>query len=132
MTLEIVKVVGAILIPFVILFLGTIIAVFRYFLKQFADDIKREFAQLEASIEKNDERVNQVERDFMAFQVQLPKEYVLRQDHIRIIALFEKRVDKLGDVIMAMDLTLQGQQVEVKLLLSQIGESDAKRKEQNP
>ena len=126
MEIEIIKVAAAILIPFTILFLGTLIATINYFLKRFAEDIKRDFTKLESKIDENDAKVIQVERDFMAFQVQLPKEYVLRADHIRVTALFEKKVDRLGDLIMALDGTLQGQKSELKLLLVRIGDINAK------
>ncbi len=132
MDLEIIKLAAAIFIPFLILFFAAVIGVFRYFLKRFADDIKAEFAQLEAKIDKNDEKVLQVERDFMAFQVQLPKEYVQRADHIRVTAIIEKKVDGLGVLIMSLQGTLQGQQGELKLLLGRIGDINAKREKQNP
>jgi len=128
MDLDVIKVAVQILIPFVILFLGTIIAVFRYFLKRFTDDIKREFVRLETKIEENDKKVSEVERAFMAFQAQLPKEYVMRADYIRVTAIYEKKIDRLAELIGALDGTLQGQKAELKLLLVKIGDIDAKPK----
>ena len=128
MDLEIVRVAAAILIPFTILFLGTLIATINYFLKRFAEDIKRDFTKLELKIDENDAKVIQVEKDFIAFQVQLPKEYVLRADHLRVTAIFEKKVDRLGELIQALDGTIQGQQAQMKLLLIKFGEIDANAK----
>lgn len=126
MDLDVIRIAATILIPFTVLFLGTLIATINYFLKRFADDIKADFAQLEGKIGRNDEKLIRVERDLMDFKAQLPKEYVLRADHIRVTAIFEKKVDRLGDLIMTLDGTLQGQKSELKLLLVRIGDRNAK------
>lgn len=128
MDLEIVKVAAAILIPFCILFFAAVIGIFRYFLKNFAEDIKAEFTQLEAKIEKNDAKVLQVERDFMRFQVELPKEYVMRRDFLRVTTMLEKKIDALGDLINKLNSSLSTQISGLKISLARIGEEDAAHK----
>ena len=145
MEIDYLKLIASILIPFAILFLGTLIGTIRYFLKNFAEDIKTQFTKLETNIEglekkidENDEKVNQVERDFMNFKADLPRVFVMKDDYIRFTGILEQRIDNLGRTVDSIKTNVgvlsgqfEAQCKDIKSLLNKIEAVDANRTDEN-
>ncbi len=145
MEIDYLKLIATVLIPFALLFLGTLIAAIKYFLKKFAEDIKTQFTKLEENIEaleekihENDEKVTRVERDFMDFKADLPRSFVLRDDYIRFGGILEKRidtvvrsVDSINTHVNELSAEIQIQGKDIKTLLNQLGDPNADRANQD-
>jgi hypothetical protein len=77
---------------------------------QWADTITLQFAE-------GRDRIDQVEKDFLRFQAQLPRVYVFKDDHIRHITIVEKKIDDHASTTRDALSALAG---DVKLLLREI------------
>ena len=61
--------------------------------------LKRTLAQLEERITKQEQRIDQLEKEMQAFINQLPFTYTLRDDFLRTVANFDKKLDKILDIL---------------------------------
>ena len=88
--------------PLFLFILGIAAAVIAFFLRKLDRSIDTRFNKI-------DEKVDRVERDFMQFKADLPRNFVLRDDYIRVITVLENKIDDLGK--------------DIKNLIKRIGES---------
>ncbi|MBI5328867.1 MAG: hypothetical protein HZB80_11365 [Deltaproteobacteria bacterium] len=82
----------ALVTPALMTIIGAGIAMIGYFLKSLHREIKSRFIAAE-------QKTDRVERDFMEFKTQLPKQYVLKDDYIRTISGVEYKLDSLDKKI---------------------------------
>ena len=96
-----------ILTPVVVLIASALISVAAYFGKKTVDG----YGEQLASVRDDHDALNE---KFLLFQAQLPRIYVLKDDHIRHITIVEKKIDDLGN---SVQLQLSDINSDVKLLL---------------
>ena len=77
------------LAPIVLLIVSALLAVAGYFAKKTIDGFGEELKLMRGDHET-------LEKDFLRFQAQLPRVYVLKDDHIRHITIVEKKIDDLA------------------------------------
>ena len=51
-------------------------------------------------IEKDVDAALQIERDLMEFKAALPRQFVMRDDYIRTISVFEKKLDDMKTILL--------------------------------
>lgn len=95
------------LAPFVLLLVSALLSAAGYFAKKTIDGFSEELKAMRGDHED-------LENDFLRFQVQLPRVYVLKDDHIRHITILEKKIDEHAT---ATQTSLSGLQGDIKLLL---------------
>lgn len=102
------------LAPFVLLAVSSLLAVAGYFAKKTINSFGEEVKAVRGDHED-------LEKDFLRFQAQLPRVYVLKDDHIRHITIVEKKID---DHANTTQQKLGSIESDIKLLLRE----SAKRK----
>lgn len=95
------------LAPFVLLIVSTLLSIAGYFGKKTIDGFGGELKALRGDHLKFRE-------DFLIFQAQLPRNYVLKDDHIRHITIVEKKID---DHASATYQSLASIESDIKMLL---------------
>lgn len=75
-----------VLSPIVTMFVAALLAVAGYFAKKTIDGYGQRIDEAEG-------KVQEVEKDFLKFQAQLPHVYVFKDDHIRHMTILEKKID---------------------------------------
>ena len=83
--------------PYVSLVATAIFAVLgwfaRDFVRQMRTDINMHREQMDIALKAQTEKMSTVEKDFLKFQAQLPRVYVLKDDHIRHMTILYKKID---------------------------------------
>lgn len=74
------------LAPIVTLFVSALLTIAGYFAKKTIDGYGQR-------ISAGETKVQEVEKDFLKFQAQLPHVYVFKDDHIRHMTILEKKID---------------------------------------
>lgn len=95
------------LAPFVLLVVSALLSVAGYFGKKTIDGFAGELKSL-----RNDHEG--FEKEFLLFQAQLPRNYVLKDDHIRHITIVEKKID---DHAATTQRALASIESDIKMLL---------------
>ena len=93
--------------PIALLIVSALMAVAGYFGKKMFDRIIEEMKAMRSGHED-------LEKEFLRFQANLPRVYVLKDDHIRHITIVEKKIDDLGHSMQAQLADINS---DVKLLL---------------
>lgn len=93
--------------PFVLLAVSAVFSVLAFFARRTIN----EFGEQNKATMKRQE---QLEKDFLHFQIQLPRDFVLKDDHIRHITIVEKKIDEVGRVVESGLAELNS---DVKLIL---------------
>ncbi len=96
-----------ILTPVVLLIVSALISVAAYFGKKTIDGYGEQLATVRAHHDALNEK-------FLQFKSELPRIYVLKDDHIRHITIVEKKIDDLGNTVQ---MQLADINSDVKLLL---------------
>lgn len=78
--------------PIALLVVSALMAVAGYFAKKTVDGFAEELKAQRLDHED-------LEKEFLRFQAQLPRVYVLKDDHIRHITIVEKKIDDLGNSV---------------------------------
>jgi len=91
----------------VMLIVSALMAVAGYFGKKMIDGFGDELKKMRSCH-------HELEKDFLKFQAQLPRTYVLKDDHIRHITIVEKKID---DYARRTQDALASIESDVKLLL---------------
>lgn len=77
------------------LFLNPILlAVCAYFLISLHSDWRRDKTDREKKTALQDAKISGIERELLTFKADLPKQYVLKDDFIRVISVFESKLDE--------------------------------------
>lgn len=85
--------------PFLLFALGVVVAVVGYLIAGLINDLKEKNKDLEGKNTEAKKKAEQVERELLDFKAVLPKQYVLKDDYIRTISVFEKKLDDIGKEI---------------------------------
>ncbi|TAN59645.1 hypothetical protein EPN18_10100 [bacterium] len=75
--------------PVLSFFLSIAVGMAGFFLKGLINGLKE-------NITNADAKAQRLEREFMEFKAQLPKQYVLKDDYVRALSSFEYKLDSLG------------------------------------
>lgn len=96
--------------PILLFVVGGVLAVIAYFLKNLHEEIKTKFSEIDETInevktsfsgavtkldEKYSHEISRLERDLLEHKAQLPRLYVLKDDYIRTISVFEHKLDSM-------------------------------------
>ncbi len=85
------------------LFLNPILlGVCAYFLVSLHKDWKQEKQDRKDKDTAQDEKIAQVEHNFMEFKADLPKHYVLKDDFIRVVSIFEKKLEDVSKNVLIL------------------------------
>lgn len=87
-----VKDIAVIVTPFLTLIIGVGIGVIGYFLKSLHKDFREK-------VKETDLEIKRIEHELVEFKVQMPRQFVLKDDYIRTISVFEKKLDDIGGEI---------------------------------
>lgn len=93
--------------PLLLLVVSSLLAVAGYFAKKTIDGFGEEVKAVRGDHED-------LEKDFLRFQAQLPRIYVLKDDHIRHITIVEKKIDDHGNTTQVALASINS---DIKLLL---------------
>mgnify|MGYP001610532837 CR=1 FL=1 len=96
-----------VLAPIVTLFVSALLTVAGYFAKKAIDGYGQR-------ISAGETKVQEVEKDLLKFQAQLPRVYVLKDDHIRHMTILEKKIDDNAETTARALASVAG---DIKLLL---------------
>lgn len=96
--------------PIVMLLISGAVALAAYFGKRMIDGFAHELYKVRR-------RQDDSERDFLKFQAQLPRVYVLKDDHIRHITIVEKKID---DHALETQRRLAAINGDIKLILREM------------
>ncbi len=107
--------------PIVTLVVSTLLGIFAFFGKNMIKGFVAKIEGLVAANNKTREDHEELEKEFLRFQAQLPRIYVLKDDHIRHITIVEKKID---DHANTTQQKLGSIESDIKLLLRE----SAKRK----
>lgn len=69
-------------------FIGGLLLVVAYFLKRYEKQIDR-------SLEQHKQETDELRRELHSIQAMLPQSYVFREDYIRTMADFNRKLDRL-------------------------------------
>lgn len=107
--------------PLAVLILSLLLGMIGWFGRTMVNKILGEISTLTITVTKQiaegRDRIDQVEKDFLRFQAQLPRIYTLKDDHIRHITIVEKKIDDHANTTQAALSSLAG---DVKVLLREI------------
>lgn len=78
-----------VVIPILLFFLTVTVGIVGFLLRNKIRDI-----------EKNVEAALRIERDLMEFKAMLPRQFVMKDDYIRTISVFEKKLDDMKDILL--------------------------------
>jgi hypothetical protein len=81
---------------------------------EFSTQIKTVREDFTTAVENTDGKRDELEKEFLRFQAQLPRVYVLKDDHIRHVTILEKKIDDLAG---ATNGKLSGIEADIKQLL---------------
>lgn len=88
MDLETLKTLTQIVTPIFLFGLGVAAAVIAWFLRKLDGSIETRFSAADAKAER-------IERDLAQLKADLPRDFVLRDDYIRVTTLLETKLDKI-------------------------------------
>lgn len=88
MDVETLKAVTQFITPVFLFGLGVVSAVIGWFLKDLRGSIKEQFAEVH-------EKTDRMERDLNKLKADLPRDFVLRDDYIRVTTIQEAKLDKI-------------------------------------
>jgi len=104
--------------PMVVFILSVLLGLIGWFGRTMVQKVLGEIGALSSMVTQQltdmRDRIDQVEKDFLRFQAQLPRIYTLKDDHIRHITIVEKKIDDHASTTRDALSSLAG---DVKLLL---------------
>lgn len=104
--------------PLVVFVLSVLLGLIGWFGRTLAQKVLGEISALSATMMKqftdSRDRIEQVEKDFLRFQAQLPHVYTLKTDHLRHMTTLEHKIDENASDTAA---TLSEINSDIKLLL---------------
>lgn len=79
-----------------------LLAICAYFLVSLHKDWKQEKKDRKEKDADQDSKIAGVERDLMIFKAELPKQYVLKDDYIRTMSVFEQKLDEMNKNLLKL------------------------------
>ncbi len=99
MDVETLKAVTQFITPIFLFGLGVVSAVIGWFLRDLRRSIKDQFVRVNAKMDKlastAEEKPDRIERDLNQLKADLPRDFVLRDDYIRVTTIQEAKLDKI-------------------------------------
>lgn len=83
------------LIGMLITVVGAFWAMAKMLLSQSQQHIDKQFAVISKTLQSQDDAARRIERDLMDLKVELPRDYVRREDHNRVIGSVHLSIDNL-------------------------------------
>ena len=104
--------------PLVVFVLSVLLGLIGWFGRMMVNKVLGEISSLSATVMKQftdaRDRIEQVEKDFLRFQAQLPHMYTLKTDHLRHMTTLEHKIDENASDTRT---TLSEINSDIKLLL---------------
>lgn len=103
--------------PILLFVVGGVLAVIAYFLKNLHEEIKTKFSQIDERIkeveasfsgaaskldEKYSHEISRLEREFLELKAELPHKFTLKNDYIRTMSVFEKKLDDVHKNLLVL------------------------------